>query len=51
MAAKKENDTDDSQGTDRFMDRSETSEIEVERMGSIYEAFIHHEAETCRCLR
>ena len=42
--------TDDSQGTDSFMDRSETSEIEVERMAGIYEAFIHREAETRRCL-
>ena len=35
------NDPDDGQGSDSSMDRSETTELEVERMAGIYEAFIY----------
>ena len=47
----KENDQDDSQGTDSSMDRSETTELEVKRTAGTYKVFIQRGAGTCRrCL-
>ena len=39
--------THDRHSADSSMDRSDITTLQVERMVGIYEAFIHHEAETC----